>query len=378
MRMKRFLDCYIPTETCNLRCHYCYITQQRKFENKVVSFTHGPQVIRKALSIKRLGGPCLINVCAGGETLLGREVIDVVKELLAEGHYLMIVTNGTLTDRFDEIALFPPDLLKRLFFKFSFHYLELLRVNQMNDYFANIIKMQKAGCSFTVEITPSDELIPHIEDIKKISMEKLGALPHVTIARDDKTKSIDVLSSYSFEEYKKIWGVFNSDLFAFKSTIFYNKRREFCYAGDWSLYIDLVKGTVRQCYCGKLLDNLFENIDKPLKLEAIGNHCSIPHCYNGHAFLTLGTIPELDTPTYAQIRNRVDKKGRNWLQPEMKAFMEQKLQDNNKQYSEYAKRCIFFKGGLIAFETRFLKITRLLKKRVLEKLARFWNCESLR
>lgn len=65
LKMKKFIDCYIPTETCNLRCHYCYITQQRKFENKVVSFTHDPQVIRKALSIKRLGGPCLINLCAG-------------------------------------------------------------------------------------------------------------------------------------------------------------------------------------------------------------------------------------------------------------------------------------------------------------------------
>lgn len=361
MRMKRFLDCYIPTETCNLRCHYCYITQQRKFENKIVSFPHDPQKIRKALSIKRLGGHCLINLCAGGETLLGREVIDVVKQLLSEGHYVMVVTNGTLTDRFDEIALFPPELLKRLFFKFSFHYLELLRVNKMNDYFANIIKMQKAGCSFTVEITPSDELIPHIEDIKKISMKKLGALPHVTIARDDRTKGINVLSSYSFEEYKKIWEGFNSDLFSFKSTIFYEKRNEFCYAGDWSLYVNLVTGTVRQCYCGKLLDNLFENIEKPLDLEAIGNHCSIAHCYNGHVFLTLGTIPELNTPNYAQVRNRVDINGNNWLQPDMKSFLEQRLYDNNEPYSNFRKQLVFGKGS----SRKALKRIKALTKKIL-------------
>ena len=97
--LKRFIDCYIETETCNLRCHYCYITQKRRFNNKLVKFKHTPQEIRKALSKERLGGTCLFNLCAGGETLLVAEILDVVMELLAEGHYVMIVTNGVLTKR---------------------------------------------------------------------------------------------------------------------------------------------------------------------------------------------------------------------------------------------------------------------------------------
>ena len=37
-----------------------------------------------------------------------------------------------------------------------------------------------------------------------------------------------------------------------------------------------------------------------------------------HAFLTLGVIPELETPTYADIRNRVCEDGREWLSKEVK------------------------------------------------------------
>lgn len=337
MELKKFIDCYIPTETCNLRCHYCYITQQRKFNNRLADFPHGPEEIRRALSVKRLGGTCLLNFCAGGETLLGNNVMDVIRALLEEGHFMMVVTNGTLTNRFEELSKFPRELRQRLFIKFSFHYLELLRTRLLETFFENIDRMRKTEISFTVEITPSDELIPHIGDIKELSFQKLGALPHVTIARDDRTKGIEVLSKHSFEDYQKIWSPFESGLFQFKSAIFHTKRKEFCYAGDWSLYVDLVTGNVRQCYCGRVLDNLFENPAKPLKTEAIGNHCSLPHCYNGHAFLTLGTIPEMETPTYAEMRDRVDALGRHWLQPAMMAFMKQKLESHNAPYSKTGK-----------------------------------------
>ena len=358
MKLKKYIECYIPTETCNLRCRYCYITQQRKFDNKLAQFEHDPKEIRRALSVKRLGGTCLLNFCAGGETLLGEDVIGVIRELLEEGHFLSVVTNGTLSARFDQIAAFPPGLLERLFIKFSFHYLELVRTGLMDVFFENIEKVKKAGSSFTVEITAADELIPHIEDIKRISMDKLGVFPHFTIARDDRTRMIEILSDLSFEDYKKVWNEFRSDLFEYKSTIFYKKRKEFCYAGDWSLYVNLMTGSVKQCYQGRVLDNLFEAIDRPIRTGAVGNNCPLPHCYNGHAFLTLGTIPELATPKYAQMRDRVDNQGDHWLQPTMRAFMEQKLQDNNEQYPSWGKAKQNLKG---AFFTTGGKIKRILR-----------------
>ncbi len=54
-KMKKFIDCYIPTETCNFRCHYCYIAQHRKFNNKIAEFKYSPEYIAKALSKERLG-----------------------------------------------------------------------------------------------------------------------------------------------------------------------------------------------------------------------------------------------------------------------------------------------------------------------------------
>lgn len=139
-KIKRFIDCYIPVTTCTLRCHYCYITCHRLFEGRLPKFRYSPEQVRKALSKERLGGTCLINMCAGGETLLAQEVVDYARVLLEEGHYVMIVTNATVSKRFDEIAQFPSELTKRLFFKFSYHYLELKEKNLLDVFFSNIKK----------------------------------------------------------------------------------------------------------------------------------------------------------------------------------------------------------------------------------------------
>lgn len=362
--MKRFIDCYIPTETCNLRCHYCYITQKRKFNNKLAKFNKTPREMREALSKKRLGGECLFNFCAGGETLLIDEIIDITKELLEEGHYIMIVTNGTLSKRFDEIIKLPKELLAKLFFKFSFHYLELKRLNKMEEYFNNIKKIKKAGCSYTVELTPSDEIIKDIDHIKKICLENVGAECHITIARDDRTMGIDILSKKTYKDYKKIWGNFNSDFFDFKTTIFHKKRIEFCYAGDWSYYLNLGTGDLKQCYCGENIDNIYTNINLPLKQKPIGNGCTLPHCYNGHAFLTLGTIPELETPNFSSMRNRITLNNEEWLSKTMKEFMSKKLRDSNLEYTEKEKKKINFDNKVIKLKKIPQKVLLRIKNKV--------------
>ena len=338
-KIKRFVDCYIPTETCNFRCHYCYITQQRKFNNKVVKFEYTPEFIAQALSKERLGGTCMMNLCAGGETLIAEEVIDVVEAILKQGHYVMIVTNGSLTQRFEKIAQFPKELMKRLFLKFSFHYLELIRLNMIESFFKNVKMMKNAGASFTIEITPSDELEPYIDEIKKITQDNIGALPHITIGRKD-SGDIPPLTNHTFLDYKQIWNQFDSDMFDFKYKIFGEKRCEFCYAGEWSIYLNLATGDYKQCYSGKYLGNLYKDIEKPIKFLPIGCNCTEPHCYNGHAFLTFGNIPEIEAPTYDKLRNRVQQNDEEWLQPEMQEFMQSKLIDSNKLYNDKQKKKI--------------------------------------
>lgn len=334
-QLKRFIDIYVPVTTCTLHCHYCYVFHQGLFRNKLPEFKYSPEIVRRALSKERMGGTCLINMCAGGETLLHPQIVDYIRVLLENGHYVMVVTNATVSRSFDAILQFPPELLSRLFFKFSYHYLELKKKKLFDLFFNNIRRMRDAGCSFTLELTPNDESIPYIDDIKQRAIDELGAACHVTIARNDVAPGADkpILTQLSKEEYYKTWGVFDSDMMSYKKTIFGVKRKEFCYAGDWSCYVNLGTGVMTQCYCSFVSQQIFEDPDKPINFVPVGRNCSQPHCYNGHAFLTLGCIPELESITYAQIRNRVCNDGTEWLKPNVKEFFSCKLKDNNEQYS---------------------------------------------
>ena len=87
-KMKMFIDTYVPVTTCNLRCHYCYITHYRKFSDKLPSFAFPPETVSKAVSQDRLGGICHFNVCGGGETLLPPEMPAYLRAILEQGHYL--------------------------------------------------------------------------------------------------------------------------------------------------------------------------------------------------------------------------------------------------------------------------------------------------
>lgn len=331
-KLMRFVDCYIPTETCNLRCKYCYIAQKRKFNNKICRFDKTPEEICSALSQKRLGGTCLINFCAGGETLLTPELYDIVRLLLEEGQYIMIVTNGTLTKPLSRFWHLPDSLKSHLMFKFSFHYLEMQRLNMMDTFCDNVKRTKSSGCSISVEVTPSDELIPHIKDLKEVCLKEFGALCHITIARNDNSNGIDLLTDLTYDEYKEKWGEFDSEMFSTKMELYQVKRREFCHAGDWSLYTNILTGDIYQCYCGKRIGNLYD-VSQPIIPQAVGKHCALSYCYNGHAFLTLGVIAGLNLHPFSDLRDRETDDGNGWLSPQMKQFLSQRLFDNHEEYS---------------------------------------------
>lgn len=339
-KMKRFIDCYVPVTYCNLKCQYCYIKQNDKFQNKIPGFKYDSSYVGKALSADRLGGICHINICGGGETLIPAIIPDIIKSILEQGHYVFVVTNGTLSNRFDEIIKMDKKLLIRLGFKFSYHYDELMNKNMLSIFFNNIKKVRDAGCSITVELTPHDEIVPKIHEIQKLCYQYTGAVCHVTVARKDNYPTKPILSSLSREDYKSTWDKFKSKLFDFKLSTFNVKRNEFCYAGKWSLYLDLGTGIAKQCYNSCFEQNVFDNLSEPIKFRPIGYNCKEAHCYNSHAFLTLGLIPELKTPFYAQLRNRKCKDGSEWLNPEMKAFLSNKLYNSNRKYTVLEKKII--------------------------------------
>ena len=169
-----------------------------------------PETIASSLSQRRFGGVCLINFCGGGETLLPPQMPDIIRAVLGGGHFVMVVTNGTVTSSLKRIAEFPKEYLDRLLFKFSFHFLELKKRGLLDRFCENVRRMRNAGASISVEITPSDELVPYIDEVKDVCLREFGALCHVTVARDEKNKSkIPILTSLPKADYRRIWRSFS-------------------------------------------------------------------------------------------------------------------------------------------------------------------------
>lgn len=358
-KLKRAILCVFPMSICNFRCSYCYLSQRDEaYQGKQTKFKYSPEHIGKAFSIERLGGTCYFNFCADGETLLQKDIDKYIYDILRQGHYGEIVTNLTVTPIIEKILNWDRDILRRIEFKCSFHYLELKKRNLLEVFASNVKKIWEAGASACIEITPSDELIPFLEEIKEFSLKNFGALPHLSIARNDRSKGIEYLTDLSMEEYDRIWGEFKSEFWQFKKEIFGQKRKEYCYAGKWSLFVNMESGIARQCYCSNYEENIFEDIEKPIRFIPIGK-CKISHCYNGHALLTLGLIPELKTVGYGDIRDRTMSNGNHWLQPELKMFFNQKLENSNTLISDTEK----IKYKAICMENQLTQIGGKMKNK---------------
>lgn len=346
-KIKRIILLSVPMSICNFRCSYCYLAQRDEYyQNKQPDLKYSPEHVAKALSPERLGGLAFINICADGETLLTKNIDKYVYELLKIGHYVEFVTNLSISPVLDKMLQWDTDLLKHLEFKCSFHYLELKKKNLLDTYAENVRKVWRSGASANIEITPCDEMIPYIEEIKAFSLRNFGALPHLSIARRDNTEDIDYLTSLPIEEYDKVWSQFDSGFWRFKKTIFKKKQTEFCYAGDWLLLVNFETGKTGQCYKSRHFQNIFEDLHKPIKLKAMGR-CLEPHCYNGHSMLTLGCIPNFTPIKYGDIRNRIKIDGGEWLQPNFKSFINSVLSDSNEEYSTKHKNRINLENNII-------------------------------
>ena len=365
IKLARYVDVYVPVESCTLRCHYCYITTHRRFDNKLPVFKYSPTQIRQGLSQKRLGGPAFLSFCGGGETLLPLEMPAYFRELLNEGHYIGVVTNGTVNRAFDEIAKFPPEQIRRIFFKFSYHHFELRDRSLQDRFFSNVRRMRGLGAAVTVEVTPNDELIPYIEEIKEICKREVGAWPHVSVARDERDMgALPILTRLSRCDYEKVWGAFDSELFRFKMTVFGRRQPYFCHAGDWTFNFDLGSGTMKQCYCSLYQQNIIDDPTKPINFLPIGHCCLEPHCHNAHVFLGYGDMPELDGTRYDLERNRQCEDGTEWLNQEFKEIMHQRLCDNHPPYSMFKRLVIDVRMKSIVLAGEVKGMTRRVARKI--------------
>ena len=342
-KIKRFLECLIPVTVCNLECEYCYVIQENRRKMQLSQLRYTPDHIVNALRKERLGGTCLISICGAGETLIQKEVVDIAAGLVQEGHYVNITTNGTLSNRFDDLITACGDSISRLHVSFSFHYLELKKKNLIDTFFSNIKKIRLAGASILLQLNLCDSYVPYIEEIQKLSISHLGAVPQVALTRYEAPGEFRIYTKGSDEAYKKNAQVFQSPLFDFTSKNFNVRRKEFCYAGEWSGVLNLETGILQKCYSEPGGTNIFEDPDSPILFSPVGRHCKSTYCVNSSHFMSLGVIPSIATPSYSQLRNRADA---GWQTPEMESFLNSRLYESNRQYTCAEIQKIEFKNRI--------------------------------
>ena len=362
-KLKRMILCAIPADACNLHCHYCYVSHRPIGKRQKANFIYQPDYVAKAFTKERLGGTCYFNFCADGETLMVKDIEAYMKAIVEEGHYIEIVTNMTITSVVNKILEWPSVILKRTELKCSLHYLELKRMKMLELFAQNVSNAWAAGASASIEITPSDELIPYIDDVITFSMDNFGALPQLTIARDDTTKDIDYLTKLTQNEYDRTWSVFDSPFWHFKQSIFKVKRKEFCYAGMFALFVNLTTGETGQCYKCNFYQNIFHDLAKPIRFLPIGR-CLHPHCYNGHALLAMGNIPgKFNNVRFgSDIRNRIRTDGSHWLTDELCDFFDDRCDDNNPLLSKSQELYFLMLGRLYGLMHSIKKVRRFCFK----------------
>ena len=351
---KRFIECYIPCSICNLQCEYCYVIQQNRRKDLIENLKYPVDRMVKGLTKNRLGGTCYFSICAVGETLLPDYIIPLVRGILANGHFVNITNNGTATKRIEQLCELDSSLLKHLHFSFSFHYLELKKRNLIDVFFNNIQRVKKAGCSFILKLNLCDSYIAELDNIKKICLEKLGQLPVVSITRKQLPNGKMDLFTNDKGAYIKAGNSFNSKMFSFTNRFFNERRKEFCYAGDWAFLLNFETGVMSKCYSNpEGAIDIFKDINRPIRFEAIGRHCKSGFCVNADHFISQGIIPSVKCDGYADIRTDGD---RSWYSADFCSFVNQKLYDYNKQYGWFKKMNLNLRYFILRQKKRLSKM----------------------
>ncbi len=356
-KITKFVECLLPVTACNLKCSYCYVIQESRRAMKIPPLEYSLDTIQEALRKERFGGTCYFSICGAGETLTPDYIVDLVGRILANGHYVNITSNGTLSKRYQQMMeTYPQEQLDRLHFAFSLHWVELERLKMLDRFFENVRLVRKHGCSIVVQMNMCDEYMPHLEAVKERCMKELGALPQIAVTRREDgfpVKQVVLHTDGTKEDYIAAGKQFNSPLFDFTLKNFLVKRKEFCYAGDWAYQLNLQTGLLKRCYCSCVVQNIFKDTKKPIFQMAVGHACNSLYCNNSSHFMSQGIIPEVAGPSYAELRNRPEA---DWYTPAMREVLSGKLSDTNKEYGALKKLAsgavgIYDKLAYKAYET---------------------------
>ena len=334
-KVTRSITAYVPGSMCNLRCKYCYISNcvdESHLEKP--SYDYPLETMIEAFNPQRLGGIAEIHVISSGETLVDDTIVPFIHGLLKQGHVVTVVTNLTLNNRINELIDFPKEYLKRLIVKGSLHWLELKRLNKIDDYFNNMKKVLDAGASSFPFLVLSADYMPYIDEIEKTCKERINAMPHCTpsiVFEEQKINGKTVTDPECTEEFVNfINEKFDSEIF--KASVKYldvDIKKIFCYAGEWSFGVNLKTGGMVKCHNCPAEVNFYENLKELPKLLPIGNNCQIANCALQYNFIAEGLIPEGPCcPTFGDMLKRPDL-----INSEVRDLLNIRFSDLHKQYT---------------------------------------------
>lgn len=347
----RFINTTVPTNGCNLRCEYCYVRQHDEEEKlridaREAGYVYSIPHMIAALSVERMGGVCMFNLSADGETLLSPDLFEIVLGLLRNGHYVALISNCTVTGEIEKYARLTMEEKNRLFFKASFHYRELKKRGLLNSYSKNINTLKQNSISFSVELVSNDYVLEELEEIKEFSNQEFGALPHVLGGREETIRGRypKYATKLTDDEFRRVWGTFESPLFKFQDTDYLlPHNNDFCYAGVFTGTLDLQTGYFSACPGNRVITNFFSDIESPIQFLPVGNMCPFPFCFCGFFLQVLaGVCMETYDPGYkfCEFRDRICLDGSHWLTPSIREVFSHKCSEYHKTIDERQKNII--------------------------------------
>lgn len=300
-KVRRALTVYVTGNNCNLQCPYCYVKNSHPNETPEPMRLNYPldQMIR-AFAPERLGGLAEINVIGSAETLLAKEVVPFVHGLLHYGHVVGVVSNATLPARIDELLSCPKEDLKNLLLKASFHYEELKRRNLLDVYFDNIKKVIASGASAFPFVVISPEYTRHLQEIGDLITSNLGIKAHCSPCNSVNGEfDLRFHSDFDPEPTEKLMRELDKyfDTRLYRECVRYKDvdvQNTFCYAGRWSLGIDMATGQTWKCHnFRKDHENFYENVEKPYPWGMpIAMSCAIESCCLQYNFYSENLLPD--------------------------------------------------------------------------------------
>lgn len=327
-KLHKVIFIQIPTLWCNLRCSYCYLLQNDKnvFDREDMRYPHKPSYIAKALSYNRIGGMTYFDLTSFGETFLYKDIVGLTKCLLQEGHIVSITTNGTISNKLNELLQLPDELLENLFIRFSFHYDELIKKKLITRFFENVRNVQNTLASMTVMMVAGDSYLPCKSKIKKLFIEELGALPQLDFVRESTANDYTLFSKKTINEYIQEWSDFESKKFDHRKRFYNRKITEWCHAGDCCAFLNIFTGELYTCSQMPSFTNIYDDITNEIQFKEFGYGCPCDWCINSIMWENFGAIKtNYKGPGYAEVLNRIDTNGRPWIKDKLYKILNQRL-----------------------------------------------------